>query len=57
VADNPCHNTHPGAINGTNLVVDLVSPGKNTYQFDAAGSPVAFVGITNPKTVFSHYRQ
>jgi hypothetical protein len=39
--------TYAGTINGTNLVVGLVSLGKNNYQFGAAGSPVAFAGITN----------
>jgi hypothetical protein len=43
---------YTGTIGGTKLVVGLISLGNNNYQFDIAGSPVAFsTGITNPVTV------
>jgi hypothetical protein len=39
---------YEGTISGTKLVVGLIPLGNNNYQFDAAGSPVAFAGIRNP---------
>ncbi len=42
---------YQGTINGTKLLVGLISLGGNNYQFDAAGSPVTWTGVKNPVTV------
>ncbi len=43
---------YDGTINGTNLLVLILPLGGNKYQFDAGGSPVAFLaGAKNPVTV------
>jgi hypothetical protein len=42
---------YEGTINGTKLVLGIVRLRGNNYQFDAAGSPVAFAGTKNPVTV------
>jgi len=42
---------YEGTVNGATVVLGLIPLGKNTFAFDAAGSPVTFPGIKNPVTV------
>jgi hypothetical protein len=43
--------TYEGTINGTKLVVGIIPLGGKSYEFSAAGSPVAWTNVTNPVTV------
>jgi hypothetical protein len=42
---------YDGTINGTKLVVGVIPLGGKSYEFNAAGSPVAWTNVTNPVTV------
>jgi YVTN family beta-propeller protein len=42
---------YEGTVNGANLLLAIVPLGANKFAFEAAGSPVAFPGVTNPVAI------